>query len=410
MSELELRPVTTDEFPAYYRTLSEVFHADPRDAERELELAVFEPDRSLAAVDGKDIVATAGIYSRTMTVPGAALPIAAVSLVSVQPTHRRRGILTSIIRRQLSELHDEQREPVAALWASESVIYQRFGYGMASQGAHLSGQLDQLRFRPEVDTGAGRVRLGAPEESMRHLKSVYEAVRPHQIGFLDRGGRWWDNRVSDLEHWRAGATSLRFALYEEPDGQVTGYAIYSTKSAWVDSEPDSEVRIRELVGSTPQATAGLWSYLLSLDLVRAVKQGHGPVDEPLLHLVADPRKVRLTLADQLWVRLADVGRGLAGRRYATELDVVLEVTDAFCPWNAGRWRLAAGPGGATCERTNDPADLALSSTELGAAYLGTTTLASLAAAGRVTELRPGALSAASVAFRADRPAWTPEIF
>jgi predicted acetyltransferase len=410
MGEVELRPATVDEFPAYFRLLSEVFHSDPRDDEREIELGVFEPERSLAAFDGKDIVGTACIYSRTLTVPGAQLPFAGVSMVGVAPTHRRRGILTSMIERQLGELHEQRGEPVAALWASESVIYQRFGYGLASLGTTLTARTDRLAFRPGTDTGRGRVRLAAPEESMPHLKTVYEAVRPTRIGFLDRSGRWWNNRVADPEHWRDGGTSLRFALYEEPDGQATGYALYRTKNKWEDDGPAGEVIIREMVGSSPQAEAALWRFLTSLDLVRTVRRYHGPRDEPLLFLVTDPRAVQQKTIDQLWVRLVDVDRALAARRYAGEIDVVLDVTDPRCPWNAGRWRLAAGPGGATCERTGDPADLALTSTELGAAYLGSTSLATLAAAGRVTELRPGALTAATTAFRAPRPAWTPEVF
>lgn len=406
-----LRPISVEEFPEYFRALSEAFNSDPKDADREQDLAVFEPERSLAAFDDKDIVGTAGIYSRTMTVPGGQLPIAAVTLVSVAPTHRRRGVLTSMIRRQLTELYEQQREAVAALWASESVIYQRFGYGEGASGAKLNARTPKLALRPETDTGAGRVRLVGEEEARPHLAAVYQAVRPHRPGFLDRPGRWWDNRLYDPEHHRQGGTALRYALHEEPDGEVTGYVVYRTKPKWDDwDEPAGELSIREMFGTTPQAYAALWSFLASLDLIRSVERFHGPLDEPLTYLVADARAVKLQKLDNLWVRLADVGRALAGRAYAAELDVVLEVADPFCPWNAGRWRLSAGPCGASCERSTDPADLALTSTELGAAYLGGTGLHTLAAAGRVRELRAGALRAAAAAFAVERPPWCPEVF
>jgi predicted acetyltransferase len=406
-----LRAISATELPEYYRALSETFHADPREADREQEAHVFEPERSLAAFDEKAIVATAAIYTRTMTVPGGQAPIAGVTLVSVAPTHRRRGVLTAIMRRQLSELYEERREAVAALWASESVIYQRFGYGLAATGAKLNGRTRDLRLRPEADTGQGRIRLAGEEEARPHMAAVYEAVRPRTAGFLDRPGRWWDSRLHDPEHHREGFTSLRFALHEEPDGRVTGYVIYRTKPKWDNwDDPASELRIREMFASTPQAYAALWEYLVGLDLVRSVERFHGPVDEPLTYLVADARAVKLQQVDNLWVRLADVGRALAGRGYGTDVDVVFEVGDPFCPWNAGRWRLAAGAGGATCERTRDPADLALTATDLGAAYLGGTSLHTLAAAGRVSELRPGALRAAADAFAVERPPWCPEVF
>ena len=89
---------------------------------------------------------------------------------------------------------------------------------------------------------------------------------------------------------------------------------------------------------------------------------------------------------------------------------MLEVADDVCPWNAGRWALRWDGTAATCARTATPAGLALSAQELGAAYLGGTTLEQLARAGRVRELRPGTLAAASRAFRGDRDPWCSEIF
>jgi predicted acetyltransferase len=406
-----LRPLSVAEHPAYYRLVCNAFNADMRDLDREHDLVLFEPERSLAAFDEKEIIGTAASYTRSMTVPGGALPVAAVTMVAVAPAHRRRGVLTAMMRRQLTDLSEQQGEAVAALWASEGAIYQRFGYGRGATGAKLSACTQALRLRPETDTGSGRVRLVGEEEARPQLAAVYEAVRPGCTGFLDRPGRWWDHRLYDPEHWREGSTSLRFALYGEPDGRTTGYAVYRTKAAWEDwGEPSGHLTVREMFATTPQAYAAVWSYLAGLDLVRTVERFHGPADEPLAYLVADARAVRLQLIDNLWVRVTDVGRALAGRRYATEVDVVFEVADSFCPWNAGRWRLAGGPEGASCARTTDPADLVLTSTELGAAYLGGTSLHTLAAAGRVREVRPGALRAAAAGFATERPPWCPEIF
>ncbi|MFC9233785.1 sterol carrier protein domain-containing protein [Streptomyces decoyicus] len=155
-----------------------------------------------------------------------------------------------------------------------------------------------------------------------------------------------------------------------------------------------------------QAYAALWRFLAGIDLVPWIEY-EGAVDEPLPHLLTDPRAVRSTQVDRLWVRLVDVGRALAGRRYATPLDLVLDVEDTFCPWNTGRYRLQADGDTVACERTHDPADLQLTSTELGAAFLGGTTLASLAATGRVSELQPGALARATSAFRGEREPFYP---
>ncbi|MEN3360248.1 MAG: hypothetical protein V7637_4230 [Mycobacteriales bacterium] len=409
MADVVLRPIDPTEFPAFFRTLTETFGEDPTDVAREHDLKVFESDRSLAGFDGDQIVATAGIYTRDMTLPGGPKPVAGVTVVSVAPTHRRRGLLTEMMRRQLTELHESQREPVAALWAAEGPIYGRFGYGLAASRAVLSGTTSALRLAPGTDIGTGRIRLVTAEEARPHLAEVYEQVRLTQIGWLDRRDGWWDHRLHDPEAWRDGATSLRFALNTEEDGRVTGYAFYRLKQFW-NSHKDAEVIVVEIAATNPQAYAALWSFLANIDLFPVMRKRIAAVDEPLRHQLLDPRGLQMEILDSLWVRLADVGGALADRTYATDIDVVFEVADHFCPWNAGRWRLRGGPDGASCSPTRDPADLAVSAADLGAAYLGGTRLATLALAGRVVELRPGALAAANRAFAADHEPWCPEVF
>lgn len=407
MSDVMLRPVEVAEFSTYIRSIHEAFGADAHEADVEADRTVFEPDRSLGGFDGDRLVSTAGIFSRRLTVPGAEIPIAGVTMVSVAPTHRRRGILTAMMRRQLTELHEQAAEPVAALWASESLIYGRFGYGMATRQASVRGKTRELTVTAE--TGDGIVRRAEQKEARPHLAAVYDAARTGEVGWLDRAGLWWDYVLHDPEHSRHGSTSLRYALYERA-GEVTGYAVYRTKQVWGDGENGAEVRVHDLAALDPPSYAGLWRYLLSLDLMRRFTKRHAPADEPLQLAVDNPRGVELSVSDGLWVRLVDVDRALAARRYARDLDVVFEVSDRFCPWNAGRWRLSAGPAGATCAPTQDPADLAASAADLGAAYLGGTSLAALAAAGRVRELRPGALATAAEAFGTERTPWCPEIF
>ena len=410
MTDLELRPIDRTELPAFYRVLSEAFLEDPNDEDRESLGSVFEPERSLGVFDDGHIVGTAGIYTRDMTVPGGPRPIAAVTVVSVQPTHRRRGLLTTMMRRQLTGLHEEQGEPVAALWASEGGIYGRFGYGVAARQLAWTGRKERLRVRPGVPMGAGRVVLAPPEKARAHEEAVYEALRPTSVGFLDRRGAWADRLAADPERGRHGASGRRHALYTEQDGSVTGFATYRTRQAGEPGRNDSSVEVGSVHATSPAAYAALWAYLAGIDLTPRLSLNRAPLDDPLQHIIADVRALDMSMYDSLWVRLADVDRALVSRTYSTPVDVVLDVRDEFCPWNAGRWRLSADGSGAVCERTTDPADLALSSTELGAAYLGGPRLVGLAAAGLVTELRPGAVTAASRAFAGDRLPWCPEVF
>lgn len=411
LPDLTFRPIRAEEFPAFIQTIVETFGEDPNDGDTAVDRAVFEPTRSLAAFDADTIVGTAAAFSRQLSVPGArALPIAAVSMVTVAPTHRRRGVLTAMMRRQLHGLHEQGGEQIAALWASEAGIYGRFGYGMATRASVLSAVSADLGFSPDVPVAAGRTRLVGMEAAKPHLAAVYEAQRMTTVGWLDRPARWWDYLLYDPEHHRRGATALRVVLHEAANGEVDGYAVYRIKSDWTSEGNSSEVQVTDIAATDPAAYAAVWKFLLGLDLVRRVSRRRGPVDEPLQHLVANPRGAPLRVADGLWVRLVDVPAALSARRYAIPLDVVLDVTDDFCPWNAGRYRLRADATTASCERTDGQADIALSSRELGAAYLGGTRLATLAAAGRVREQRPGALDAATTAFATPREPCCPEVF
>jgi predicted acetyltransferase len=217
---------------------------------------------------------------------------------------------------------------------------------------------------------------------------------------LDRPGPWWDARLDDPESRRKGAQPLQALVV--PDG----YALYAVRADRDEQGPAGEVTIRELVAATPVARALLWEFLLDQDLTRTIAWPLAPPDEPLWLMVSDPDAVRVALGSSLWVRLVDLPGALSARSYAADPDVVLDVSDAFCPWNAGRYRLAGG----LCERTDAEPDLALDAAALASAYLGGTLLSELAAAGRVAELRPGALARASAALRGDVAPWCPEIF
>jgi predicted acetyltransferase len=395
---MELRPATREEFDDFGRAALSAFHQELDDAARERYERIDEPERSLAWFDDGRIVATTGAFTRELTVPGAVVPCAAVTAVAVVATHRRRGLLTAMMRRQLEDLR-ERGDSVAALWSSEGGIYGRFGYGIAARAARLVARRPGARLAaaPAVDEP---LRAGPAGEHVEVMRAVHDRVRPQRPGMLDRRGPWWGDRLNDPESSRHGAQPLQAAVVED------GYALYAVRPDSGEDGPAGEVRVHELVAATPSAHARLWAYLLDQDLTRTITWRLAPVDEPLWLALTDTRAVRMTLTDSLWTRLVDVAAALNARSYARDADVVIAVADGFCAWNTGRYRLSADG----CERTQAAADLELDVSSLAAAYLGGTTLRSLAAAGRVRELTPGAVARASAAFRGEVEPWCPEAF
>ena len=401
---MELGPLAADEVPAVLAAVAAAFLKDVDEEEAALDAKLVEPECTLVARDAGRIVASAAVLRRELTVPGGPVPLAAVSLVGVAPGHRRRGLLSALMRRQLADVRDAG-ESVAALWASESAIYGRFGYGLASRQAQLEVRTRDARLRPDVERAPATPEILPAGEARARLAPIHEAVRGQRTGMLARPDAWWDLRLHDPEHEREGAERLRAVVIGD-----LGYALYAFKEGWTAAGPDGTLRVRELVAATPAAAASLWGFMFELDLVRRVTWNLAPADEPLPHMLDNARAADARLGDGLWVRLVDVRGALGRRSYSAPFEAVLEVADEVCPWNAGRHRVGWDGERAECEPTGAKADLELSAAELGAAYLGGTTLATLAAAGRVRERTPGALRATSVAFRGVAEPWCPELF
>ena len=418
-SAYPIRPISDSEFPAFYAVLQHAFNSPyPTEPELQHDLAVVEFDRSLAAFDGPDMVGTAAALTLRMTVPGDAIAMGGVTAIGVLPSHRRRGILSGLMRRLLADAR-ERGEPVAALFASEASIYRRYGFGIATAELDLTirrGEGVLLEQAAAAQDPAPRMRIAEPRDAVPELAKVFDFILPARPGLLARDDRWWDYVLWDPEHRRSGGSPLRCVIAEDETGP-RGYALFSGKPDWDDHGiPSGTLEVRELMATDPAAYSAIWNDLLTRDLVREVRARVRPADEPLLYLLADPRRARPLLLDGLWVRLVSVDRALIQRRYACTVDVVIEVADDLFADNAGRWRLRApGPAGAegaaaaaaaSCERTSAPADLALPVQALGAAYLGGTRLSALAGAGLVSEMRPGAVAELSAAMSWDPAPWS----
>ncbi|MFE0643876.1 GNAT family N-acetyltransferase [Streptomyces sp. NPDC058877] len=406
----ELRVLDPLEWDRWYGVLELAFGGVPESPEeRQLWRDLTECDRFLGAWDGDLCVGTAGAFAFRLTVPGgASVPAGGVTMVSVAGTHRRRGILTAMMRRQLDDLR-AAGEPLAVLTASEPEIYGRFGYGVAAYAVRATIDTNRVRLTVPEGTDSVVLRQADPADSSAACEAVYARSVPLRPGMLARQPGWERLPLLDPPADREG-TSPRLCVLAERDGEVVGFAHYAIKPDWSFTGAEGSVRVHQLLGLDPAAEAALWRFLCSVDLTSEVRIHSRPVDDGWQHLVSDVRRCAPTLRDALHVRLVDVGAALGARTYQAPLDVVLEVADPFCPWNAGRWRLTGDAKGAVCVRTGDAPDLALSAGELGAAYLGGTSLVSLAAAGRVRELRGGALVEASVGFGSAVAPWLPHGF
>ncbi len=407
MSEIVISAAAPEDWDAMYRLVYAAFHDEPSEEAAAADRQIAEIERALVARRDGEVVGTAAIHTRQLAIPGGVLPAAHVTQVSVAPTARRQGVLTRFMRQQFDDAR-AAGEPIAVLWASEGRIYQRFGYALGAARLALNVESNEVT-QTTTTPVAGRLREGSPAALRDALVKLYDEAFVSRPGWSERAERHWDYRLADLKDWRHGGTELRAVVHEDDDA-VDGYVLWRGQSRWTDTGVAGEVRVVEQVATTPAAYAALWRFLLTMDLTRTVNVWSCAPDEPLLYAVNEPRRLDARLRDALWLRVLDVPAALAARRYATDVDLVIEVTDDMVPANAGRWRLRGFATDATCISTVDEPDLSCDVRALGATYLGGAGFATLAATGQMAEHRPGALVAADTAFRWHRAPTSIEAF
>lgn len=377
--ELSISPLHPDDFDNWAGARASSFGRELDPAAAAMLQAVIDPARALAVRDGTEIVATAHTSKRTLTVPGGRIAAGHMTAVSVLPTHRRRGILSAMMDRQLAD-SVERGEPVAVLGASEAGIYRRYGFGVAVEKATLELSRDHADFAAPPPVDAGRIRLVNRCTALRGLPAVYDAVRDTRVGMLSRTPAAWAQALPES----AAEGAIHHAVHETDRGHIDGYAVYRTQLRWREGLPAGELTVIELLATSPVTEEALWRYVVGVDLVATITATGRPVDDALPWMLSDPRRLQRRPADALWLRVLDVPMALSGRAYGSTDALVLHVIDNRAPgWAAGHWLLEATTDGAIVSRTSRPAALVLEAADLAAAYLGAVSFTTLARAGRV---------------------------
>ena len=402
MPEQELRPVTSDEFLQWLRAESRS-HSNRLDHDPGELRPHFDLSRSIGVFEGSNIVGGCVSHKLEMSIPGGTSTVAGVANVAVQPTHTRQGIMTRMMRHQLEDVH-ERGEPLAALFASESGIYGRFGYGVGTQ--HEFWKLDRPynAFARRYDS-PGRISFVEPEDVGERLPEVFRRSTAGRSGVFQKPPHKWQEEAQSPEALDPnprvrgrGRGGLFYAAYEE-DGRLDGYVAYRS------SRPS--LVINELMAVTREAAAALWRFCFDIDLMSVTEAIKRPLDDPLPWMLADPRRLQRTIRDGVWLRVVNVRAALEQRRYAQAGGLTLRVQDDFCPWNNETYELDGSPEGANCRPTNASPDITVDVSALASAYLGTMGLHALHGAGLLEQHTPGALHRADRLFAVEHQPWTP---
>ncbi|MFD8598057.1 GNAT family N-acetyltransferase [Kitasatospora sp. NPDC059646] len=395
---MEIRSTTEKDLDVFVDTVFAAFGKHPTPPNEDgsgVWWSALEPERGLLAVtdEGRPI-GTACAYSFELTLPGGAtVPVPGVSCVGVLPSHRRRGVLTAMMRRQLADLR-ERGETMAVLLASEAVIYRRFGYGPATYTRRLTVPRHRAALTPpragQEPTGTVELlRLGDCRDLVEQL---YDRYRRSQPGAISRPPLWWSRQAG---HPPTAPAQRYIALHRDADGTPTGYASYSLDDSLA-------MLVDEIISLHDAAYTALARYLLGHDLVTEIAFRHFPPGNPLRWQLADFNAGSITNeTDWLWVRLLDISRALTARTWSADGELVLDVDDPFLGERT-RHLLTVRDGRAECTPTDREPDLSLDVSDLGSVYLGGTTPGTLVRAGHIRTHRPDAAARADAMFRSDR--------
>jgi predicted acetyltransferase len=399
---LAVRTIDAADIYGWVRCMGMGFLFGVADGYAEYLLGDVDLARTWGAFDGEVVVGTLRSFPTPFTVPGPTQVRAnALTNVTVAPTHRRAGLLTEMITNELRAARS-RGEAIGILIASEYPIYGRFGYGAAVEGSSYRVDVSAARFRHRAPGTVEMVDLAALRKD---APAIYDRFRAAQPGSIERNARWWDRALHQVEVPGARPAEGYQAVYRSPTGSAEGYVRYRASQKWDHMRKRGDLTIDELVATSDSAYARLWQHCCEVDLVTSVHAGDRPVDETVPWLLDDGRAVQQSgRFDFVWVRVIDVASALAGRRYAVEGRLVIDVTDTL-GLTGGRFALEGGPSGATCAPSDDAPDLSMPVSTLGSLYAGGVSADALWRAGRVDELRVGSVARAALMFRCSPAPW-----
>jgi predicted acetyltransferase len=326
---VEIRPIKEDEMEQFLHVASTSL------VMASTSFVGMSPEFTLCAFEDGKLATSYAAWPLTMRFNGVAAPVAGVTSVGTLPVYRRRGYLRQVATTHFNLLHERGEQAIAILQASQAAIYQRYGYGIVSTQHIYNVEPRSLKFsQPHPVTGTFRE---VNDDEFPLLVDLYRRFRADRTGYLHRAKLMWEAGV--MAPPPPGA-QLNRVVYQEA-GEPLGYVIYI-----VQPEPElgpgsvHRLAIRDFIWLTASAYRALWSYFANMDLVGNIVWRRIPSDDPLPHLLLEPRMLRMTSSDDLLGRIVDVERALPLRHYDEEGSLTFEIVgDDLCPWNCGKWQL-----------------------------------------------------------------------
>ncbi len=385
---IDIRPASAEEMKDFKHVAFSSLVMSPDVMPPEIVMGI-NPDWTFCAFEDGKLATSFAAWPLQMQINGVATPVAGITCVGTLPIYRGQGHLGKVMHRYFHHLHEKGGPAIAALYASRAAIYQRFGYAVVSTRSQYDIDPAYLQF-PLTPPAAGTFRE-ATDDEFNVISDLYNRFKEERNGCIKRGKGSW--LMAILKPPAKPGHQINKILYEE-NGQLTGYVIYTAEP--VESTggmPRHIIRIRDLIWMTPSACTAIWSYFSKMKLADRIIWDRAPSDDPLPHLLLEPRMLHLMSQDGLLGRIIEAEKALINRKYSAKGVLTFEIRDDICSWNSGRWQLEADEGKSAIHRTTATADVTMPISTLAMLLFGQINATEAARMGRLDVHDAGALSA-----------------
>ncbi len=347
-----------------------------------------DPELTLCAFRDGKLVTSYAAWNMSLVLNGGIVPFAGVTDVGTHPVYRRHGFLRKVTSKHFENLHEEGKLPLSALYASRAAIYRRYGYSPVVTNCSYTVEPRFIQFIGGKEP-VGTFREGS-ESDLKIFAQLYNRFIAKRTGYLQRSEENWKRKLNpppnQPEH------HLNFYVIYEEAGEPQGYMLYT--AALILDGPNrwsQNIQISDIAWNSPSAFRAIWEYFSRMDVIIDVTCLHVPVDDPLPHLLLEPRKLNTTSRDGLLARIVDIPNALDKRGYNETGTLVFKVYDDFCPWNNGTWKLEASPDGSRVSSTSESPQLEMPLSTLTLLFFGQISATEAWQMGRLDVIDPNCL-------------------
>lgn len=370
-----------------------------------------DPERAIALCKNNKIIGTTNSFSSYISIPNdKSVKVAAVSYVSVQPTHRRKGILTEMMNIQLNEIYSKYKEPLAILWPSETAIYGRFGYAPTKE-KHYKISKNNTQFKPGLTNNSLEVKFLNRNEAINAYVEINNKLMSTRPGVMKINKKWAQRRIDDLifKHLNSGPAYF-IGIYHNK--KLVGFATYSIENNDNSyGNTPSSLYMWDIIYLDLDAAISIWNFCLNIDLVEEFYANGVPEDDILEALLISPSGLNARITTGFWIRIVDVVSAITLRSYEYTGNIVFKVKDSIIKNNNKTYILNTNDkSNPVCEISNSKPDIEITIQGLSEIFLGTFDLNNLIASGNINIKNKKAIKIINKIFKSESQPFCPMHF